>query len=65
MNVTWERGYLCGGHQRGLSPFGSAYAQPRVKKPLRQTIYAQAIGWQSWCVRFVMWQRQTKPVCQS
>ena len=48
-----------------LVAFGSAYAQPRVKKPLRQTIYAQAIGWQSWCVRFVMWQRQTKPVCQS
>jgi hypothetical protein len=60
-----REGCLCGAHQRGLWPFGSAYDQPRVKKPLRQTIYARAIGWRSWCVRFVTWQRQTKPVCQS
>ena len=64
-NVSRVSCCLCGIHQRGLSPFGSVYAQPRVKKPLRQTIYAKAISWRSWCVGFVMSQRQTKPVCQS
>ncbi|MGA9197899.1 MAG: hypothetical protein WB037_22660, partial [Pseudolabrys sp.] len=38
---------------------------PLTRKPLRQTIYAKAISWRPWCVRFVMWQRQTKPICPS